>query len=145
MSILERLESELKEAMKAKAEIKISTLRLVLTALKNKQIELQHPLDEPESIAVLKTLIKQYQDALSDFVQANRQDLVDRQQREIDIIAAYLPPPVPPEELERIVREAVEAAGVKEVGRAMGIAMKAVDGRADGNEVRRIVERLLMG
>lgn len=145
MTILERLEAEFKEAMKAKDEVKISTLRLVRTALKNKQIELQHSLTEPEIILVLKTMIKQYQDALADFRQGNRQDLIDRQQLEIDIIATYLPPPLPAAELERIVSEAVTAAGVKEVGKAIGIAMRAVDGRADGNEVRRIVERLLVG
>lgn len=143
MTILERLEQEFKEAMKAKAEVKISTLRLVRTALKNKQIEVGHPLSDPEVTPVLKTMIKQYQDAISDFTNAGRQDLVERQQAEIDIIAAYLPAGLAPEELERIVKEALSASEIKEIGKAMGVVMKAVAGRADGNDVRRIVERLL--
>jgi uncharacterized protein YqeY len=145
MTILEQLDQDFKEAMKAKDEVKISTLRLVRTALKNKQIEVQHVLTNDEVVSVLKTMIKQYQDAISDFTNAGRQDLVERQQKEIDILAAYLPPSLPPEELERMVREALVAADVKEVGRAMGVAMKAVAGRADGNDVRRIVERWLTG
>ncbi len=143
MTILERVEQEFKEAMKARAEIKISTLRLMRTALKNRQIEVGHTLSDEEVTPVLKTMIKQYQDALSDFLNAARQDLVERQQAEIDIIAAYLPAGLPLEELERIVREALLSSGIKEIGKAMGVAMKAVAGRADGNEVRRIVERLL--
>lgn len=143
MTILERLEQEFKEAMKAKAEVKISTLRLMRTALKNKQIEVGHPLSDEEVTPVLKTMIKQYQDAISDFTSAGRQDLVERQQAEIDIIAAYLPAGLSQEELERIVTEALMASGIKEIGKAMGVVMKAVAGRADGNDVRRIVERLL--
>jgi uncharacterized protein YqeY len=145
MTILEQLDQDFKEAMKAKDEVRISTLRLARTALKNKQIELQHTLTQEEVMLVFKTMIKQYQDAISDFTNAGRQDLVERQQKEIDILLAYLPPALPVEELERIVREALAAADVKEVGRAMGVAMKAVAGRADGNDVRRIVERLLAG
>lgn len=145
MTIIERIDRDFKEAMKAKQEVAISTLRLVRTALKNKQIELQRTLSEADVTAVLKTMIKQYQDAISDFTNAGRQDLVERQQREIDIIAAYLPPSLPTEELERIVREAVTASGIQEVGKAMGVAMKAVAGRADGNDVRRIVEQILAG
>jgi len=116
----------------------------VRTALKNRQIELLHELSDQEAIAVLKTMIKQYQDALSDFSNAGRQDLVERQQKEIDIVATYLPPALPEEELERIVRDAVDASGTTDFGKVMGAAMKAVDGRADGNAVRAIVQRMLL-
>jgi len=143
MTILEQIDKDFKEAMKAKDEIRLSVLRLVRTALKNRQIELLHELSDPEAIAVLKTMIKQYQDALSDFSNAGRQDLVERQQKEIDIVATYLPPALPEEELERIVRDAVDASGTTDFGKVMGAAMKAVDGRADGNAVRAIVQRML--
>ena len=85
-------------------------------------------------------MIKQYQDALSDFSAAGRQDLVERQQKEIDLIAAYLPPPLSAEELRKIVYDALAASEIKEVGRAMGVAMKAVNGRADAKDVRPLVE-----
>lgn len=143
MTTLERIENDFKEAMKAKDEFRVSVMRMVRTALKNKQIDLMHELSDAESQAVLKTMVKQYQDALSDFQNAGRQDLVEKQQKEIDLIAAYLPAKLPPEEVEKIVAEAVKGMTKADMGKAMGVAMKAVDGRADGNEVRAIVQRLL--
>jgi hypothetical protein len=140
MTILERIDASFKEAMKAKDELRLSVLRMMRTSLKNRQIEVQHELEETEIVLVLRSMIKQYQDAITDFQSASRQDLIDRQQKEIDIIVAFLPPPMPLEELTRLVREAIEAAQVTEVGKAMGVAMKAVAGKADGKDVRAIVE-----
>ena len=141
MSILKRIDADFKEAMKAKDELALSVLRLVRTALKNKQIDVGHEVTEDEALQVLRTMIKQYQDAISDFANAGRQDLVDRQQREIDLIARYLPPPMSRAELERIVIDAIQAAGATDIGRAMGAVMKAVNGQADGKDVRAIVEK----
>lgn len=143
MSTLEKLEKEFKEAMKAKDERRLSVLRLMRSELKNKQIELGKELDEKEVQAVLKGMIKQYLDALSDFSSAGRQDLVEKQQAEIDVVRGYLPPALPKEELEKIVQDALDASGEKDFGKAMGVAMKAVDGRADGGDVREIVQRLI--
>lgn len=143
MTTLEKIEQDFKDAMRSKDELALSALRLVRTSLKNKQIELMHELTDADIAAVLKTMIKQYQDALGDFSGAGRQDLVERQQKEIDLVARYLPPALPPEELERIVKEALGSSGATDVGKAMGAAMKAVAGRADGNAVREIVQRLL--
>jgi uncharacterized protein YqeY len=145
MTVLERVEGEFKVAMKSKDELALSVLRLVRSALKNKQIELGRDLKDEDTHAVLKTMIKQYQDALTDFQSAGRQDLMERQQKEIDLIAQYLPPSLPTEELEKIVTEAVKSSGATDMGKAMGAAMKAVAGRADGNEVRAIVQRQLTG
>lgn len=143
MTLVERIDQEFKEAMKAKDEVRLSTLRLLRTSLKNRQIETQVVLADADVLAVIKTMIKQYQDALSDFLNAGRTDLADRQQREISILNEYLPPALPSEELEALVKNALQSSGVTDVGKAMGVAMKAVAGRADGNEVRKIVERLL--
>ena len=131
--------------MRAKDELRLSVLRLIRSELKNKQIEIGKELDEKDVQAVLKKMIKQYQDALSDFSNAGRQDLVEKQQAEIDVVSAYLPPALPKEELEKIVKEAVEKSGETDFGKAMGAAMKAVDGRADGGDVREIVQRLISG
>jgi len=153
MSTFEKIEKEFKEAMKARDELGLSVLRLMRSELKNKQIELGKELDEKEVQAVLKGMIKQYLDALSDFSNAGRQDLVERQQAEIDVVRAYLPPALPKEDLEKIVQDALTASGEmqdaltasgeKDFGKAMGAAMKAVDGRADGGDVREIVQRLI--
>ena len=141
MTILERIEADFKEAMKAKDELVLSVLRLVRTALKNKQIEVMHELTPDEIQQVLRTMIKQYQDALSDFSNAGRQDLVDRQQKEIDLIARYLPPPMSKDELEKIVFTSIKESGATDIGRAMGAVMKAVNGQADGKDVRALVEK----
>ncbi len=141
MTILERIEADFKEAMKAKDELALSVLRLVRTSLKNKQIDLGHVPDQTETEQVLRTMIKQYLDAITDFSAAGRQDLVERQQKEIDVIAAYLPPPLSSEELRKIVYDALSASEIKEVGRAMGVAMKAVNGKADAKDVRPLVEK----
>lgn len=143
MTLVQTVDNHFKEAMKAKEEIRLSTLRMLRTALKNKQIDVQHELNDQEAMAVIKTMMKQYQDALNDFMNAGRTDLADRQQKELDILSGYLPPALSTEELEAIVKNAVQSSGVTDAGKAMGIAMKAVAGRADGNEVRNIVEKLL--
>lgn len=145
MTVIERVEADFKTAMKSKDELTLSVMRLVRSALKNKQIELGRELTDEDTQPVLKTMIKQYQDALVDFQAAGRQDLLERQQKEIDLIAQYLPPSLPQEELEKIVVEAVKSSGATDMGKAMGAAMKAVAGRADGNEVRAIVQRQLSG
>lgn len=143
MNLVQQIEQDTKEAMKAKEEVRLSTLRMLRTALKNKQIDVQHELSDEEVQAIIKTMMKQYQDALRDFFSAGRTDLADRQQQELNILQGYLPPALSAEELEAIVKNAVQSAGVTDKGKAMGIAMKAVAGRADGNEVRAVVERLL--
>lgn len=143
MTLVQTVDHHFKEAMKAKEEIRLSTLRMLRSALKNKQIDVQHELSDQEAMAVIKTMMKQYQDALGDFMNAGRTDLADRQQKELDILAGYLPPALSREELEVIVKNAVQSSGVTDAGKAMGIAMKVVAGRADGTDVRRIVETLL--
>ncbi|MCE9586620.1 GatB/YqeY domain-containing protein [Candidatus Uhrbacteria bacterium] len=145
MTVIERVEADFKTAMKSKDELALSVMRLVRTELKNKQIELMRELKDEDAHAVLKKMIKQYQDALVDFQAAGRQDLLERQQKEIDLIAQYLPASLPMEDLEKIVVEAVKASGATDMGKAMGAAMKAVAGRADGNEVRAIVQRHISG
>lgn len=145
MSTFQQIEQDFKDAMKQKDELRLSVLRLVRSELKNKQIELGKELDEKDVQAVLKRMIKQYQDALSDFSNAGRRDLVEKQQAEIDIVSGYLPEALPKEEIEKIVKAALDKSGETDFGKAMGIAMKAVDGRADGGDVREIVQRLISG
>ncbi len=144
MTLFERIDADLKEAMKAKDEIALSTLRMVRSALKNKQIDVQRDLTDEESLAVLRTMVKQYRDALADFSAASRQDLVDKQTHEISILERYLPAAMPEAELTAICQRVIQEQNVtaKDMGRVMGLIMKEVNGRADGNTVREIVQRL---
>jgi hypothetical protein len=145
MTLIERIDTDLKEAMKAKDEQVLSTLRLVRAALKNKQIELLRELKEEDIVAVMRMMVKQYRDALADFTANGRQDLVDKQAAEIAIIERYLPAAMPEQELEAICARIVgeSHATAKDIGKVMGLVMKEVQGRADGNAVKTIVQKLL--
>lgn len=146
MSLFERIEHGLKQAMKDKKELELSVLRLMRANLKNKQIELMHPLSEEENQAVIRTMVKQGKDALVDFTGAGRMDLVERQTGEIDILEQYLPPAMSLDEVEAICKQVIQESGATspaDLGRVMGLAMKVVAGRADGNTVRTIVQRLM--
>jgi uncharacterized protein YqeY len=148
MTILEKIDADLKEAMKAKNEQELATLRLVRSALKNKQIDLGHAPTDEEAMAVLKTTQKQYQDALKDFEAAGRADLADRQKAELVVIKRYLPEAMPEAEVEQIVKDTIASTGASsaaDVGKVMGAAMKTIAGRADGNTVRAIAQKLLSG
>lgn len=145
MNIITRIDQDLKEAMKAKNESVLSTLRLVRSAFKNKQIDVGHELSDEESAGVLRTLAKQYRDALADFTAAGRTDLAQKQSAEIELLERYLPAGISEAEIEDIAKKVVAESDAtsKDFGRVMGLVMKEVSGRADGNTVRAVVQRLL--
>jgi uncharacterized protein YqeY len=144
MSITEQIDHDLKEAMKAKNEPVVSTLRLARSALKNKQIDLMHPLEDADETAVLRMMVKQYKDALADFTSAARTDLADKQAAEIELLERYLPKGLSDTQIEEIVNAVLaENAEMKDAGKIMGAVMKQVAGRADGNTVRAIVQKRL--
>lgn len=148
MSIIQQIDLELKEAMKSKNEFELATLRLVKTALKNKQIDLMHELTDEDAQAVIKTMVKQGKDALVDFTSAGRQDLMERQTKEIAFLEKFLPAGMGEAELEEICKQAIVdigATSAADMGKAMGAAMKLAAGRADGNAVKAVVQKLLSG
>ncbi len=146
MTIIERVDQELKESMKAKDEAKLSVLRLMRTAIKNKQIEVGHDLSDEESQAVVRGMVKQGKDALTDFTSGGRQDLVEKQNKELEILSAFLPAAMPMEELETLCKQAIAQVGAtspQDMGKAMGAAVKLVAGRADGNAIKEVIQKLL--
>ncbi|MBU1907633.1 GatB/YqeY domain-containing protein, partial [Patescibacteria group bacterium] len=145
--LIEQLDQDFKTAMREKNETVLSTLRMARSALKNKQIELQAELSDDATAAVLRTMVKQYRDALNDFIAAGREDLAEKQKQEIEILERYLPPSITEAELEAICRRVIneQNAELKDLGKVMGLVMKEVAGRADGNSVRSIVQKLLEG
>lgn len=147
MPLIEQLDQDFKTAMREKNETVLSTLRMARSALKNKQIELQAELSDDAAAAVLRTMVKQYRDALNDFTAAGREDLAEKQKQEIEILERYLPPSISEADLEAICRRVIseQKAELKDLGRVMGLVMKEVVGRADGNSVRSIVQKLLEG
>lgn len=145
-SLFECIDGDFKNAMKAKQADQLSTLRLLRTALKNKQIDIQRPLDEGEVIAVVKSQMKQLRDALELYVAGGRKEEEEKIQQEIDLLQIYLPQEISDDVLEQMVQTALQENdihGKEEIGKAMGTAMKAVSGAADASRVRVMVERLL--
>jgi len=118
---------------------------LLNAALKNKQIEQRHPLEENEILAVVRTQIKQLQDSLEMAEKANRTDLVTRAQEEINVLQEYLPKPLTSQELDQLVHEVfdeLEVKGKEEMGKIMGVVMTRVAGRSDGRQIKQAVERM---
>src|SRR3989344_3905133 len=147
MSIVNQVTDDMKAAMKAHEAAKLSTIRMLKTALKNRQIELMHELTDDEALAVIRTQIKQLKDSLDSFMSAGRNDLAEPLHAEIATLEAYLPAQMDDATLAAKVKEALAEAGLTakaDMGRAMGVAMKAVAGLADGGRVKKAVESALV-
>lgn len=145
MTLKERIDGDLTEAMKSRDEARLSTLRLLRSELKNREIEKRSPLNDEDIQGAIRTMVKQYKDALESFVASGRADLEEKQRREITVLEAYLPAELSDEEITAIVEGVVLElnAAPGDFGVAMGAAMKKVAGRADGNRVRDIVKKVL--
>ena len=134
MGYIERIQSDLTTAMKAKDELRLSVLRMVKSALKNKEIEKVRPLDDMESLQVLQTLVKQRRESIDQFTRGGRKDLADKEQKEIAIIEEYLPAAPSDEEVHRAIEEAIAEAGADSL-KQMGAVIKAARARLEGKSV----------
>jgi uncharacterized protein len=149
MNIPEKIQQDMVAAMRAREEQRLSTLRMVKSALKNKEIDKRAPLDEKEALAVLSTLIKQRKDSVEQFTKGGRQELADKEAAEIVIIESYMPKAAGEDEVVATVRAAITEMGtptMKDMGTVMKNAMAkfAASGtRVDGKLVSEIVKREL--
>jgi uncharacterized protein len=134
MGYIDRIQSDLTAAMKGKDELRLSVLRMIKAALKNKEIEKMHPLSDLESLQVLQTMVKQRKESVEQFTQGGRTDLADKEQKEIAIIEEYLPAAPSDEEIERAITEAIEEAGADSL-KQMGAVIKAARARLEGKTV----------
>ncbi|MBI3998297.1 MAG: GatB/YqeY domain-containing protein [Armatimonadetes bacterium] len=147
MTIQERLDADLKGALRARDEVRTSTIRLARAALQNAEIDRRRPLNEAEVIEVLQREVRRRREAIESFERGGRSDLVQKEQLELAILLGYLPQPLDDEELRRIVGEVVAevgAVGERDFGRVMG-QVRRVTGRAEGRTVERIVRETLRG
>jgi uncharacterized protein YqeY len=134
MAFVERIQKELTEAIKSKDELRLSVLRMVKTALKNKEVEKRKPLEDAEAFQVLQTLVKQRLESVEQFTRGGRSDLAEKEAKEIVILQSYLP--AAPTEAE--IEQAIEAAIAETVARSpkeMGAVMKAARARLAGKTV----------
>ncbi|MFZ0309084.1 MAG: GatB/YqeY domain-containing protein [Candidatus Sulfotelmatobacter sp.] len=151
MSLIDQIQQDITTAMKARAEQRLSTLRMVKSALKNREIEKMAPLDDKESQAVLTTLIKQRKESVEQFTKGGRQEMADKEAAEIVLIEAYLPKAAGEAEIVAGVKAVIAEMGsptMKDMGTVMKNAMARFSGagmRVDGKVVSEAVKRELAG
>jgi uncharacterized protein YqeY len=151
MTLSEQIQKDITAAMKARDEHRLSTLRLMKTALKNREIEKMAPLDDKESQQVLSTLIKQRKDSIEQFTKGGRQELADKEAKEIKLIETYLPKAAGEEEIVAGVKAVIAEMGsptMKDMGSAMKNVMARFAGagmRVDGKLVSETVKKELTG
>ncbi|ADU94911.1 GatB/YqeY domain-containing protein [Geobacillus sp. Y412MC52] len=147
MSLLDRLNDDMKQAMKNKEKEKLSVLRMLKAALQNEAIKLgKSPLSEDEELTVLSRELKQRKDSLQEFENAGRSDLVEKVKTEIDIVQSYMPTPLTEDELRELIEQTIKEVGASskaDMGKVMGAIMPKVKGRADGSLVNKLVQQQL--
>jgi len=149
MSLQDRLIEEMKKAMREGDPLKVSVIRLLRASIKNKEIAKgkSHPLTEQDILETIQSAAKQRMDSIDLFSKGGRQDLVDKEQKELEILQTYLPTPLSMDELKSKAQSLIEelgASGQKDMGRVMKILMPQVVGRVDGSVVGQVVKELLV-
>ena len=147
MTLEERLDADLKKAMKARAEIKVSTLRMLRAGMKNLAIEKKtEKLEDKDVMGIIAKQIKQHRDSIEGFTKGNRQDLVDKEKAELAILESFMPEMMSADELKIIVRSAIEKVGAKgraDMGKVMKAAMEEAKGIVDGKMLSQMVSEEL--
>lgn len=147
MSITEQIQKDIVESMKSKQELRLSTLRMAKSALKNKEIDKRAPLDEKEEVAVLSTLIKQRKDSIEQFTKGGRLELAQKEADEITIIEGYMPKAIGEDEIVKTVKAVIAEMGsptMKDMGTVMKTTMARFGGaRVDGKVVSETVKKEL--
>jgi len=141
-----RLGEDYKAALRSGDKLRVSVIRLLGALIKNREVEKRGPLTDGEVLQAIVASCKQRQEAIEQYGQGGRQDLVQKESAELAILQSYLPKPLTSEELQAMVLEAVrevQATSLKEMGKVMGILMPKVTGRADGKVVNTLVREAL--
>ncbi|MBX3335372.1 MAG: GatB/YqeY domain-containing protein [Nitrospira sp.] len=147
MSFHDRLTEDLKLAMKSRDQLRMDVIRMIKAAVLNKEVELKRDLDDAEMSRVMTTLVKQRRESVEQFEKAQRAELAEKERREIEIIEAYLPKPLTPQELEALIVSVISETGassIKDMGQIMKAVMARVAGQPlDGKQVSDLVKSKL--
>ena len=147
-SLVERLTADMKQAMRDRDAVLRDTIRYVLSVVKNAEIDKRSPLTPDEEAAVLRTQVKQRQDAIEQFRAGGREDLVEKEAAQLAVLERYLPQQMSDDELAAFVANGIAtagAAGPKDMGKVMGLLTKQADGRVDGRRLSTAVKDALAG
>jgi uncharacterized protein YqeY len=145
-SLVERIAQDLKEAIKAKNDFRVSCLRVLKAAVTNEQGRRTQPLKDEDVQAVIQSLVRKGQEAAVEFRKGLREDMAAKEEGEVKILSGYLPQQLAPAEIENVLKEIiaeVSASGLKDLGKVMKAAMGRLTGKVQGKEVNEIAKRLL--
>lgn len=145
-TLTERVRADLTASMKARDVARTSTLRMLLSALKNEQIDKGHELSDDEAVAIIRRGVKQRLDSIEQFTKGNRPELAQKEQAELETLNSYLPRQLSDGDIEEVIRAAISQVGAtskKESGAVMKAVMATHKGLVDGKKVQEIVGRLL--
>ena len=148
MSLQEQISAALKDAMRARDEDKLTTLRLVLTAIKKREKEARSLLEDQEVISVITSQIKQRRESIEQYRKAGREDLAQTEEKELQILQGYMPEQVSEEEISNVLDEIIAEVGavsMKDMGKVMKAAMAQLAGKAEGGAINAMVKAKLSG
>jgi hypothetical protein len=146
MALIEQLKEEQKSAMKAKDKPRLGTIRLALSAIKQREVDEKITLTDDDILAVLTKMVKQRRDSVAQYEEAGRQELADAEQAEIAVLEEFMPQPLTEEEVSALIETAIAdsgAAGMQDMGKVMGVLKPQIQGRADMGKVSGLVRAKL--
>lgn len=146
MALIDDLKSAQKDAMKAKDKLRLGTIRMALAAIKQKEIDEKVTVTDTDVLAILTKMVKQRQDAASQFDKAERADLADNERNEITVIESFLPQPLNDDEINALIDQAMQDSGassMQDMGKVMGILKPKLQGRADMGKVSGFIKARL--
>ena len=146
MDINVKINAEMVIAAKSKDKIRLSAIRMLKTALHNKEIDLMRPLNESEVMQIISALVKQRKDSIEQFAKGGRTDLVEKEEAELKVVQEFLPAQMSDEEVENLIKKAIADTGavsIKDMGKVMKTLMPELTGRADGKTAGEKVKELL--
>jgi len=146
MGLEERLVEEMKEAMKSSDKLRLSTIRMIRSNIKNKEIEIRKPLDDETIQRVIQGMVRKGEESLDQFKLGGRMDLVEKESKEIEILKSYLPQSLTQEEVIKIIDQTIEETQVtslKDLGKVMKSVMPKLQGKADGKLINQLVKERL--
>lgn len=146
MGLEERLVDEMKQAMRSSDKVRLSTIRMIRTAVKNKEIELRKKLDDEEIQRVIQGMLRRNEESIEQFRLGGRMDLVDKESQEGDILKSFLPQTLSTEEILKVIDESIQetqASSLKDLGKVMKSVMPKLTGKADGKVINQLVKERL--
>jgi uncharacterized protein YqeY len=146
MSLEERLVEEMKQAMKSNDKLRLSTIRMIRSASKNKEIELRKKLEDEDVVKVIQAMVRKGEESVEQFQAGGRMDLVEKEKNEIEILKSFLPQPLSQEEILKIIDQSIQetqASSLKDIGKVMKSVMPKIGGKADGKLINQLVKERL--